>query len=747
MIQMSVDLNEIPKVWQTQQQKTMITAIGTVTRPSVWKNYQKIVLFLGGSETKHEYLAKEFLKHCKTEQTIESFLEQPTTDTALCFKSLSTSQCHDYGVKVISSFLLSRGYQVVVACPLMDNLIPFTDQMNRLWNLPGNDVRTSQFRRNKYLMHHAIQQGKCDPSFDNTSHEWMSEDDNNDDDNDYEDDEDDEDNDNNNDDDDDNDNDDNDDDGNDGDNDDNDDERDTKNWEKADEKKEETSTLSVPTLKKIRYGKHFEIFQVPLDAEEFDELLSSNDMAYPVVVKPPASAGTEGVRLVHNFEALCTVLDQYLLQTNFEHDVNESLLIMEYLQGFEYVVNCVSVNGVHKCTDMWYANTFDANAIMDNDIPHCFRYDYQQFITAPNSDWNNYQCRRVIEYTFDVITLLGVSYGCSHVELTYLPSEDTVCLIELNARMHGDLPRSTSLVGYDQLSVLALSYMLPAKFLSDIPTIYHDIGTEANRRSFAFDHDTEIVNTSLPNIFVLDYFFFFSFVKKYMYIWVYLCDWGVVKKNNQIQLSSLNRCLFKLQKKKKNLLNNNDNDNSNTLNLESSSKTASNFGPVPLNPYCNKTVRAIFLCAERDGYFNFDTLHKISKLETFKRFARSLRYVLEQYLELDHLTQYVLTERKKKFQSEKESQRKTFNASGEEYLYLEDNHQDEKIMQTLTFEHVYNDCLQRLKESYQINKTIDLLTSPGCIVLQGVVDAVVQDTHTIRKLESNDNENGLYEYF
>ncbi|ETO18740.1 hypothetical protein RFI_18515, partial [Reticulomyxa filosa] len=139
----------------------IITSIITTTtatnshhgaRSPNFKDRKKLVLFLGGSERKHQYLANEFLKYSKSRQKHASLYTLSKSHAPrqgslasigastqvkkgkssdhkdkIFFESLSTGQCHEYGPHMISSYLQSQQYQVVAVCPSTDNLIPFTD--------------------------------------------------------------------------------------------------------------------------------------------------------------------------------------------------------------------------------------------------------------------------------------------------------------------------------------------------------------------------------------------------------------------------------------------------------------------------------------------------------------------------------------------------------------------------------------------------------------------------------------------
>eukprot|EP01083_Nonionella_stella_P173407 598034_1 len=100
-----------------------------------------LAIFLGGSSRKHNYLRTLFEKY--------------STKPIEC-ANLRTNRCHERGYKKYTSHFQKRHKRVVAVCPLVDSLIPFTDSLNKEWELPHNDTATSQIRRNKALMHQTI---------------------------------------------------------------------------------------------------------------------------------------------------------------------------------------------------------------------------------------------------------------------------------------------------------------------------------------------------------------------------------------------------------------------------------------------------------------------------------------------------------------------------------------------------------------------------------------------------------------
>src|SRR5262249_16699293 len=91
-----------------------------------------------------------------------------------------------------------------------------------------------------------------------------------------------------------------------------------------------------------------------------DELIKVLDEwdSYPVVIKPPTSAGTDGC-------AVCTDRDRALAAfaatagaRNLMGQTNHEILVQEWLNGRQYIVNTVSQAGRHLLTEL-YAERID----------------------------------------------------------------------------------------------------------------------------------------------------------------------------------------------------------------------------------------------------------------------------------------------------------------------------------------------------------------------------------------------------
>ena len=74
---------------------------------------------------------------------------------------------------------------------------------------------------------------------------------------------------------------------------------------------------------------------------------------YPVVLKPVESAGSDGVKLCHDFNEAKEHFDVLMKSEMVNGGEVPAVLCQEFLKGKEYVVDHVSRDGVHKTTMVW----------------------------------------------------------------------------------------------------------------------------------------------------------------------------------------------------------------------------------------------------------------------------------------------------------------------------------------------------------------------------------------------------------
>ncbi|MDR3441840.1 MAG: ATP-grasp domain-containing protein [Legionella sp.] len=189
-------------------------------------------------------------------------------------------------------------------------------------------------------------------------------------------------------------------------------------------------------------------------SEEIFSWLQTQAIEYPIVLKPLASAGTDGVSICQNQNDVQTAFNQLIGTVNALGENNDELLIQPYLHGTEYVVNTVSNNGRHYVTDMIRVNKITINASPV--------YDYAELL-SPVEHEAIYEI--LADYVKKALDALGIKFGAGHSEIM-LVKECTPVLIETAARPIGgiDLSAYTEALGYNHISMVAESYLNPENF-------------------------------------------------------------------------------------------------------------------------------------------------------------------------------------------------------------------------------------------------------------------------------------------
>jgi len=145
---------------------------------------------------------------------------------------------------------------------------------------------------------------------------------------------------------------------------------------------------------------------------------------WPVILKPPMSGGTDGVYWCHNEADVQDAFKKTHGIRNVNGVMNENLLVQEYLDGTEYIIDCVSYEGKHVLSGIWvYSKKKDSER-------KCIMYDYAKLLPSTGELQD-----QLVDYTFKCLTALGISFGPSHTEVMMVA--DGPCLIETGARMHG----------------------------------------------------------------------------------------------------------------------------------------------------------------------------------------------------------------------------------------------------------------------------------------------------------------------
>jgi biotin carboxylase len=175
---------------------------------------------------------------------------------------------------------------------------------------------------------------------------------------------------------------------------------------------------------------------------------------YKLIVKPVDSAGSDGVTLCVNANEVKTAFDSIFGKVNGLGKINTAVLVQEYLEGLEYVVDIVSRDGKHKVVAVWVYDRRESNGAG-------FVLYGQRLLTTLNP-----RCKAIAEYQKLVIDALGIKNGPTHGEVKWFKNEPV--LVEVGARLHGGeglwkiIEDESN--GYNQVQVTIDSYLNEQNF-------------------------------------------------------------------------------------------------------------------------------------------------------------------------------------------------------------------------------------------------------------------------------------------
>lgn len=182
--------------------------------------------------------------------------------------------------------------------------------------------------------------------------------------------------------------------------------------------------------------------------------------ALPIVLKPEESIGAEDVFICNTKHEVEEAFFKILGQKNALGGVNQQVLVQEFIQGTEYIVNTFSVGGQHFVSDLWECDKAQQQggeplALMERLLP----FDTEYF--SPLSQFS----KRVLDH-------LQIQFGPGHLEIV-LTHEGPV-LIEMAPRIHGSLdPRTVqSALGYNHIELTLDTYLYPENIIQLIKQRY-----------------------------------------------------------------------------------------------------------------------------------------------------------------------------------------------------------------------------------------------------------------------------------
>lgn len=173
-----------------------------------------------------------------------------------------------------------------------------------------------------------------------------------------------------------------------------------------------------------------------------------NPNPYKVIVKPNESAGSDDVFLCKSHEEVIAAYNCINGAINLCGEINKGVLVMEYLEGTEYVVDSVSRNGVNKVVSIWKYDKREANGQ--------FNVYFGMELCPVKSDHE----MELIEYANAVLEALQIANGPSHMEI--IVTKNGPRLVEVGARCHGGHGTWSAIsgpaYGYDQLGATIACY-------------------------------------------------------------------------------------------------------------------------------------------------------------------------------------------------------------------------------------------------------------------------------------------------
>ncbi|MGW7688476.1 ATP-grasp domain-containing protein [Streptomyces asiaticus] len=175
---------------------------------------------------------------------------------------------------------------------------------------------------------------------------------------------------------------------------------------------------------------------------------------WPCVAKPLASASTDEVTVCRNAEALRSAFRSILSSTTVFNGANTEVLVQSFLEGTEYIVDTVSVDGRPYVCGVWKYE----KRLLPNGKPI-----YNRDILLPS---DTPAVRALTSYTRAVLDVLRIHHGPAHTEL--IITDDGPALVEVGARVNGHLHPAfhDRAIGVNSADLTALAYLRPHDFLA-----------------------------------------------------------------------------------------------------------------------------------------------------------------------------------------------------------------------------------------------------------------------------------------
>lgn len=185
--------------------------------------------------------------------------------------------------------------------------------------------------------------------------------------------------------------------------------------------------------------------------DDIDRALAG--FTFPVFVKPADSAGGDGCVLCFEPGDVHTAVKAGLSQRNLLGFKNSTMLIQDYLDGPQFIVNTVSIGGRHLLSDIHSVR-------VDPGHGRCVMR-HSLLVTKLDESLS-----ALVEFTMSCLDAVGIREGAAHTEVRLTTGGPR--LIEVNARIMGACLEPSlyrGALGYTQADLVAERFTEPELFV------------------------------------------------------------------------------------------------------------------------------------------------------------------------------------------------------------------------------------------------------------------------------------------
>jgi hypothetical protein len=187
--------------------------------------------------------------------------------------------------------------------------------------------------------------------------------------------------------------------------------------------------------------------------EHLQSLNPPLSLTNPVIFKILEGSSSEGLNKVYSLEQAEEVFRHDTSGTEVSSIVSTGItkvLIQEFLQGAEYVIDSASRDGVHKVVTVWTEDLHPGNGVID------LYYGFK--VMDPKDE----KIQVIIDYANKVLDATGLKNGASDMEVIW--SNGGPCVVDLNGRWsalmwHDGLKMMEETVGNNQITATVNAYL------------------------------------------------------------------------------------------------------------------------------------------------------------------------------------------------------------------------------------------------------------------------------------------------